>query len=823
MIPVSMLQSLLKVERLDDPNRSHTSSPQPLSVRDDMSTSPKMFNSVPERKKGYILKQGHYRKNWKNRYFVLDNGELIYYESSTSNFPFGVKQLGDFDLHEAEVCECKSILTLTGGDGRTKLNLEIKYPNEREDDPQKRPNALHLSILFNSYDAMQCLMDHNCDKTMSVWFGDVAILEIDNKLVDSTPPPGGVVSSPLKPTTPSKNKYSTTSSEPGSGMNANHTYSTLEFIHAVFHRNVHRITDGMQAKKILNWKSVCASHNKRLTFLFNTTKISARLNAKELNTRQSFAVDAETEEGRAAASLAAIAAGVASNMTLSDVDATRDARSDSMDSNYDGMSSPVSNNEGNLENKDVVTLPAVSKGSSSVPKQGGAGSLLNTALTNAHNANTPVLTKGVSISASADDPVTLPQEDNPKVKTVKNKPHFLQPRPKRYNWREHAMIKKITRPAIVITESIPVTETAPGVFVVGQSSAQQNNASGRQLGQLGSNSRDRADSTGKSMGLGSNSGDDRSKSGTPLPNIKPQSTPNGRPNSRSGVTATNGWAGTNTTYKIKETTLLGKKSFWLESRAAYAADKAHREAPEYGSDYEEVQGEDEVVETTHKEMSRLDPNGNWMDSQKVHHDYKLGRTDFVDNIKNHRVSMVDLEHATDREKIAYYVHQKHENEEMKREGVDVLSLSVPPTREALGHGGFSQVLDFSDRLSSNSNDSISMSSNSNMSTPMQSSRGIMLKDLSVKDLSMKDLSVSNMTSVSVNDTPVIDAAPAPAPVEIAPRVVSPITSPVLSRPGTGEFVKPSLTRLGSSSRRNLLVRAISVRRDLRAEEELNEA
>ena len=50
-----------------------------------------------------------------------------------SQFPYGVKQLGDFDLHDADVCECKSVITLTGGDRKTKLALEIKYPNEREE------------------------------------------------------------------------------------------------------------------------------------------------------------------------------------------------------------------------------------------------------------------------------------------------------------------------------------------------------------------------------------------------------------------------------------------------------------------------------------------------------------------------------------------------------------------------------------------------------------------------------------------------------------------------------------------------------------------
>ncbi len=56
---------------------------------------------------------------------------------------------------------------------------------------------------------------------------------------------------------------------------------------------------------------------------------------------------------------------------------------------------------------------------------------------------------------------------------------------------------------------------------------------------------------------------------------------------------------------------MGKKSYWLESRAKYAADKAHREAPEYGSDYEEVPDEVKEVEVE-KEMSKLDINGNWL-------------------------------------------------------------------------------------------------------------------------------------------------------------------------------------------------------------------
>ena len=41
-------------------------------------------------KKGYLVKRGHIRKNWKRRSFELTSDALSYYESETSEKPKGV-------------------------------------------------------------------------------------------------------------------------------------------------------------------------------------------------------------------------------------------------------------------------------------------------------------------------------------------------------------------------------------------------------------------------------------------------------------------------------------------------------------------------------------------------------------------------------------------------------------------------------------------------------------------------------------------------------------------------------------------------------------
>jgi hypothetical protein len=57
--------------------------------------------SVPEPPaivKGWLRKEGQSFKSWKKRYFVLNLGEIVYYEKPSSNPPFGEKSKGKLAL-----------------------------------------------------------------------------------------------------------------------------------------------------------------------------------------------------------------------------------------------------------------------------------------------------------------------------------------------------------------------------------------------------------------------------------------------------------------------------------------------------------------------------------------------------------------------------------------------------------------------------------------------------------------------------------------------------------------------------------------------------
>jgi hypothetical protein len=102
-------------------------------------------NSVPTKssmpappiKKGMVLKEGHIVRNWKNRYFVLEKGKLTYYESQSSEYPYGVGKKGDLSLKGVTTVCSKSMISLNtkneAGKEVLALNLDIKYPNERDE------------------------------------------------------------------------------------------------------------------------------------------------------------------------------------------------------------------------------------------------------------------------------------------------------------------------------------------------------------------------------------------------------------------------------------------------------------------------------------------------------------------------------------------------------------------------------------------------------------------------------------------------------------------------------------------------------------------
>ena len=97
------------------------------------------MSTVPPLKKGFILKEGHLIKSWKNRFFVLENGVMTYYESSIDKPPYGAGKKGEMSLKDTTAIVDKNIITITyNGDGasregKSKLTLEIRYPTEKEE------------------------------------------------------------------------------------------------------------------------------------------------------------------------------------------------------------------------------------------------------------------------------------------------------------------------------------------------------------------------------------------------------------------------------------------------------------------------------------------------------------------------------------------------------------------------------------------------------------------------------------------------------------------------------------------------------------------
>lgn len=75
-----------------------------------------------------------YPQTWKNRFFVLKDGMLTYYEKSQEQPPFGVNQKGEVCLRDM-VFEVKSeTVTITSkGRGDRDLIVKIKSSKERAD------------------------------------------------------------------------------------------------------------------------------------------------------------------------------------------------------------------------------------------------------------------------------------------------------------------------------------------------------------------------------------------------------------------------------------------------------------------------------------------------------------------------------------------------------------------------------------------------------------------------------------------------------------------------------------------------------------------
>ena len=79
---------IFKVKELPTPEPSNMS----------LSTDEEIVSSTPSKMVGWLRKEGHFIKSWKDRYFVLLDGTLKYYVSSKEDPPYGETEKGSFEL-----------------------------------------------------------------------------------------------------------------------------------------------------------------------------------------------------------------------------------------------------------------------------------------------------------------------------------------------------------------------------------------------------------------------------------------------------------------------------------------------------------------------------------------------------------------------------------------------------------------------------------------------------------------------------------------------------------------------------------------------------
>ncbi|KAJ1433692.1 hypothetical protein B484DRAFT_447117 [Ochromonadaceae sp. CCMP2298] len=114
----------------------------------------------PPLKKGFLPKQGHFAKNWRTRFFVLEAGSLKYYTASTALPPYGVQFRGQMSMVGVKMTTGQTVVTLdfegnaaafrlllnkiaspTGRESQAKVSsskglqkqllLDMRYPSER--------------------------------------------------------------------------------------------------------------------------------------------------------------------------------------------------------------------------------------------------------------------------------------------------------------------------------------------------------------------------------------------------------------------------------------------------------------------------------------------------------------------------------------------------------------------------------------------------------------------------------------------------------------------------------------------------------------------
>lgn len=147
-----------------------------------------------------------------------------------------------------------------------------------------RPSAIHLGIIFNSYDSIRVLLDNNIDKTSVCWFDEILIkskFSVDNKdngITDNLSTENMFIDYEKI----QKRLEGELSEVVSTDKILNSKRSCIDLINEVYKRNVHRLTENMIFRKVAEWKNVLSRYKNGLTVLINARRASYRINYEDI-------------------------------------------------------------------------------------------------------------------------------------------------------------------------------------------------------------------------------------------------------------------------------------------------------------------------------------------------------------------------------------------------------------------------------------------------------------------------------------------------------------------------------------------------------------
>jgi hypothetical protein len=397
---------------------------------------------------------------------------------------------------------------------------------------EHRPNALHFAVYFNARECVELLLDAGADETLPVWFGDVK--EAEGKFVENV---------------------SLSTKQPRKVM------SSAQLVETVFQRNVHRITADPSAKNGGGWPAGTTRGYPRWLSGVHAPRGAQRLTAEELDRKMAGMWVATGAGGDAdeAAVLAAIAEG------------------------------PESSKEPQRFSKPGT--PAVT--SAPAPGMGGLDSARSGTPMTRHRAgnDSPAARPGTTGSVQevpdeskedgqADDEDDEDGADAADAGASAKEPGFKRdkviPRMRRlFTWRDHGLVEKIVGKPIVLEVKVPVTEAPPAASdAVGKAGMSGMTSRSRLSMRVGA--KDAANKPGVTVKAGPPPARESVRFGTSTAKASSASTAFSSSMMTGKTASSDGrWVDEAAAQKFEtvELPMLGKKSFWLESRALVVGER----------------------------------------------------------------------------------------------------------------------------------------------------------------------------------------------------------------------------------------------------------